>query len=253
MTDPILLLDVGNTRLRWALDADGSFLCGGQFPHRGNPTMADLDGMLDTEARPRRLLASCVADAPVWQCIASWAQARLDLQPERLRSPARGHGVINAYAEPARLGSDRWAALVALHAMCSGYACVVDAGTATTVDLLAPDGRHLGGYILPGWQQLVSGVLTGTAVQAADLPCPERAPGQDTDACLVNGAVTALCALVENTVQRLESRVQESVQCVLTGGNSALLGRHLEIPHVTEPALVLRGLARIAREDVASS
>jgi len=253
MADAILLLDVGNTRLRWAIDVDGSFLAGGQLVHGGQPAMTDLDVMLNADVTPDRIVVSCVANEMVWQRIAKWADRRLALAPERVRSPARGQGVINAYAEPGRLGSDRWAALVALRARCPGYACVVDAGTATTVDLLAPDGRHLGGYILPGRGQLVSGVLEGTSVPAADLPVPERLPGRSTEACLANGALAALCALVESVVQRLESEVRESVQCVLTGGDSALLSRHLEIPHVTEPALVLRGLARIAREDVASS
>lgn len=253
MTDAILLLDVGNTRLRWAVDVDGSFLTGGQLVHGGQPAISDLDVMLNAEATPGRIVASCVADESVWERIAQWAQTRLALAPERVRSPARGLGVINAYADPARLGSDRWAALVALRALCPGYACVVDAGTATTVDLLAPGGRHLGGYILPGRRQLVSGVLEGTSVPAAELPVPERMPGRSTEACLANGALVALCALIESAVQRLESEARESVQCVLTGGDSALLSRHLEIPHVTEPALVLRGLARIAREDVASS
>ncbi len=250
--DEILLLDIGNTRLRWALDAGGSFIGGGQMVHGGDPQALRLDELPLPATAAGRIVASCVAGQAIRDAVADWAAAHQQVC-EWIVSPAAGHGVVNAYAEPHRLGSDRWAALVAVQRLAPGPACIVDAGTAITVDLLAAGGRHLGGYILPGWHGLVDSVLAQTALAAEPLPEPDRSPGRDTRTGLANGALTAVCALVESAVERLETELQESVQCVLTGGDSGLLGRHLSIPHATEPALVLRGLAIIAREDVVPS
>lgn len=252
MAERILLLDVGNTRLKWALDEEGTFLAGGGFRHGGRLALAELE-TLPADAAPQRVVASCVAADAVCAALEAWAGEALGLALERVAAPARGWGIVNGYAHPDRLGSDRWAALVAARHRCAGLLCVVDAGTAITLDLLDGQGQHQGGYILPGLRALFEDVCARTAIRVADLPEPKRTPGRDTASGLVNGALEAACACIESVVAQFERQHGEAVQCLLTGGDGALLSPHLQIPHATEPALVLQGLSRIAREDPATS
>ncbi len=252
-SEPILLLDVGNTRLKWALDDGGAFLAGGAFRYGGQLEPAAFAALGRTDVVPARVVASCVAGQPVWDALVHWVGQTLGLTPERLSSVAAGWGVVNGYAHPGTLGSDRWAALVAARARSKGHLCVVDAGTAITVDLLDGGGRHHGGFILPGLRAQIDGIRGRTALAVADFPSPLREPGRSTAACLANGTLEAACAFVESIVRQFERQTGEAVQCLLTGGDSAALSPHLQIPHATEPALVLMGLSRMAREDPATS
>ena len=253
MSEPVLLLDVGNTRLKWALDEDGAFRAGGALRHDGRLAPAALAALERTAVAPHRVVASCVAGERVCHALEAWVRQALGQTLERISAAAQGWGVVNGYAQPESLGSDRWAALVAARDRCAGNLCVVDAGTAITVDLLDGRGRHHGGFILPGVRTLREGVRRSTAVAVDGLPPGRREPGQDTAACLANGALEAACALVESIVQRFEQQTGEAVQCLLTGGDGAALSPHLQIAHATEPALVLMGLSRMAREDPATS
>ena len=72
-------------------------------------------------------------------------------------------------------------------------------------------------------------------------------PGDSTRNCIANGALQAACGLIERTVLQLEQQSEETVQCVLTGGDSQYLAAALTIPYVIEPYLVLMGLAHIVR------
>ncbi len=254
MAEPILLLDVGNTRLKWALDDEGAFLAGGGFRHGGRLDPDALGTLIRCDAaRPVRGVVSCVANEPLCATLAGWFEQHLGLSLQRVTAAARGWGVVNGYAQPQRLGSDRWAAMVAARNRCAGLVCVVDAGTAITVDLLDGAGQHQGGYILSGLHMLLEGVAENTAVRVSDLPAPLREPGRDTACGLANGALEAACAFIESIVRHFEQQMGEAVQCLLTGGDGALLSPHLQIPHATEPALVLHGLSRMAREDPATS
>jgi type III pantothenate kinase len=159
-------------------------------------------------------------------------------------------GIRNAYEQAAQLGSDRWAALVAAHQRWPGYLCVIDAGSALTLDLIGPNGQHLGGYILPGLDMMQSCLLERTAIplspDSVSLASSTQL-GNSTRSCLANGALQAACGLIERTVLQLEQQGNETVQCVLTGGDSQSLAAALSIPYKIEPDLVLMGLAQIVR------
>jgi len=254
MAEPILLLDVGNTRLKWALDEDGTFLAGSSFRHGGELVPESLASVIHhDDVRPARVVASCVASEGVCSALARWADQTLGLTLERITAATRGWGVVNGYARPQGLGSDRWAAMVAARNRCAGHVCIVDAGTAITVDLLDGAGQHQGGFILPGLHALLGGVAGNTAVRLSRLPDPVREPGRDTASGLANGALEAICAFIESIFHRFEQQSGEKVQCLLTGGDGAVLSPHLQIPHAMEPALVLLGLSRMAREDPQTS
>jgi type III pantothenate kinase len=249
MSDEILLLDVGNTRLKWAWQKGEAFLPGGELTHTGQLGVEEL-AQINIKHSPAQVVAASVAGDKVAESLRIQVQRQFGKEVEFVTASSQGHGISNAYAQPVQLGSDRWAALVAAHQCCQGYLCVIDAGSALTLDLLRPDGQHLGGYILPGLGMMQNCLLERTAIPMSTSSvslASSTQPGNSTRTCIANGALQAACGLIERTVLQLEQQGEETVQCVLTGGDSQYLAAALTIPYVIEPYLVLMGLAHIVR------
>ena len=153
-----LLLDVGNTRLKWGL-RDGD-----RWLDQGAVLLSALDGFADVLAGlgpVRRMLGANVAGATVGGRRRDAGGARAGGQ--WIRPQAEGFGVRNAYLDPARLGADRWAALVGARALHGRAALVVTSGTATTADLLDGAGVFQGGVILPGLDLMRMSLARDTA------------------------------------------------------------------------------------------
>lgn len=254
MADNILLLDMGNSRLKTAILEGDTFVPGDELSH---------DGQLDIEILkrvnlgvvPDHIVASCVAGNKHKDLLRKWAQQELKSDIEFVIAEQQQYGVINTYVDPAQLGSDRWAAIIAAHQQWQGNLCVIDAGTALTLDLVQADGRHLGGYILPGL-----GMMQQCLFEQTEIPIPTDSVilasntqvGDSTKKCISNGALQAICGMIERTILQFEQHSRETVLSILTGGDSQRLNDNLTIPCVREPNLVLRGLGHIARSRAAS-
>jgi type III pantothenate kinase len=249
MSDEILLLDVGNTRLKWAWQSGETFLPGGELVHAGQLGIDQL-AQISLHHSPTQVVAVCVAGNNVAESVRIKVQRELGKEVEFVTAATEVEGIRNAYGQPAQLGSDRWAALIAAHHRWPDYLCVIDAGSALTLDLVHPDGQHLGGYILPGLDMMQNCLLERTAIPmspgSVSLTSSTQ-PGNSTRSCIANGALQAACGLIERTVLQLEQLGKETVQCVLTGGDSQYLATALSIPCEVEPNLVLMGLAQIVR------
>ena len=254
MPENILLLDVGNTRIKWASLKGSKFLAGAELLHAGQLDSKKLT-QISPGILPDRVVAVCVAGNIAEVKLQEWVQRQFQREIEYVTSVQQGHGVINAYSEPTQLGSDRWVAMIAAHHEWQGNLCVIDAGTALTLDLVQSDGRHLGGYILPGLEMMQRCVIEGT-----EIPMPSDSViltkntrlGDSTIGCITNGALQAICGMIERTILQFERHSQETVQSILTGGDSQRLDDNLTIPCDREPNLVLRGLGHIARSRAAN-
>ena len=254
MFGDILLLDIGNTRLKWTSLKGGIFLPGDELLHAGQLDIEKLT-QIRLDALPDLVMAACVAGSKSELLLQEWVQRQFQRDIEFVTAEQKMHGVINAYADPAQLGSDRWVAMIAAHQEWQGNLCVIDAGTALTLDLVQKDGRHLGGYILPGL-----GMMQHCLVEGSEIPistdsvilASNTQVGDSTIRCISNGALQAACGLIERTILQFEQQCEETVQCILTGGDSQNLGDNLTIPCVIEPNLVLRGLGHIARNRTAN-
>lgn len=249
----ILCVDIGNTRIKWACANEGSLHGHGQarYDQRDEnvPLTSVLDELWARLTKPKRVLIVNVAGADVAQRIQSWVAARWAMEIELVRSVAAGWGVTNAYTTPDALGADRWAALVAAHRRYRVPVCVVDGGTALTVDALGADGVHLGGLILPGVSLMrrALGEHTWAIGQSAGLPRLELAT--NTSDAVAAGAAYAVVATIEKVLGELENRLGETPRCVLTGGDGALLQGVLRTRCDRQDDLVLQGLVIMAGSD----
>jgi len=232
----LLCLDAGNTRLKWGLREGEHWSARGAL---GHAACAELVTQLPT--RPERILACNVAGANAAACIEALAAA-LDAPLHWFRSTAACGGVTNGYDDPARLGADRWAALIGARARHAGDALVVMAGTATTIDALDATGRFHGGLILPGLDLMRDALARRTAnlPEARGRYC--EAP-TNTDDAIASGILHATLGAIGRMARRAAGA---DFRVILSGGAAEFLAPHLEWPHLRVDNLVLEGLARAA-------
>lgn len=245
----MLALDIGNTRLKWAaFDQD-------RIVSRGAMFIAELDQFLDRAAiaslKPAHIAGSHVANAVTRRKIEEQL-ATLGKTVDWIESSAAACGIRNAYDDPSRLGTDRWAALVAAWHRKLAPCLVVSAGTALTVDQLDAEGQFMGGAIVAGYHAMLGGLAGNTAALSQDAGDWAAQPKNTRDA-LATGAIDAMVGAIERGYQRLVAAVSERGQAqtariVLTGGSAYRLLPHLDQEAIVVDTLALEGVRLIALE-----
>lgn len=242
-----LLIDIGNSRVKWAW-WDGAGLAGEGMPYSGGAIKDAFERIGAEGAAPDRIVAVSVAGAPVDAELAAWCLARFRLAPTMVKAQPAGHGITNGYAQAERLGADRWAAMIGARQRTTDAVCVVDCGTAITVDFLDAAGRHHGGLIAPGVAAMRR-ALYNSAAGIADEGEGERTPiATDTRSAITAGTVYAAAAFVDRARGGMEQRIGGAIRAMITGGEAAILAPLLQGAFEAAPDLVLEGLAAIARE-----
>lgn len=237
-----LLLDLGNTRLKWALSDEGHWQAEGALAW-GEPVAAMLATAWRELSGVTAVLAASVADEVRETMVARQVRESFALEPQWVRTPAQAGGVRNAYAEPLRLGVDRFLAMLAAFAAGQAPCVLVGVGTALTLDALAADGRHLGGLIAPGPHLMRQALLGATARVLAESPGAVVARADNTPDAVTSGCWGACAALVERFTRDASVDLGGSPQVLLGGGDGAALQPLLAMPSCLIGDSVLRGLA----------
>lgn len=241
-SEPTLLLDLGNTRLKLARAIGGRLLQVQAIEHRQPGFEAQLRAVLSAGPQPTECwLAAVTPDVLTERIAAALPEHR------RVRVQAEFGGLRIAYREPDRLGVDRWLAMLAALHECAGPRLVVSAGTALTIDAVDSDGRHLGGLICPG----IAPMQQALRARAPHLPPVPEATGQpvleladDTVGAIFSGAWQAAAGVVDRSLYRWQQRIGTEIGLLLCGGDAGQLARLIERPCLLRPDLVLQGLAR---------
>jgi len=236
----ILLVDAGNSRIKWATSAKGRWLARGQLP---TPAAAELVGQL-----PEGITASVLSVVAGDSVEATLRQGLARLGPVHgLRAAAHAHGLVNRYEPPERLGADRYAALIGARRAGLAPCVVASVGTALTVDALAEDGVFLGGGILAGRQLLRQALAAGTAgVGDAQGECVDW-PRSTADA-VATASQWAMRGVLETARSQLAATLGRPVPLVLTGGEAAWLAPCLAPPWQLHDDLILEGLRWVAQD-----
>lgn len=239
----IYYFDAGNTRIKLWACMDGRLVAESSLAHEGNLSGVLAKLPVTFAIQPEAVLGASVLSSVQEQqfnhaCLAAWG-----VMPRFAYSRLEQCGIHNAYGEQAsRLGVDRWLVMLGYDrgALASdGIACIVDCGTAVTVDLLRADGCHLGGYIIPGIQLMQHALQSHTAKVRHDQPGLEGvSPGRSTAEAVMHGAMLVLGSGLEKVVR------QHGASLVLTGGDAQRLGKVLDVAYCDEPHLLLKGLQR---------
>lgn len=241
-----LLIDAGNTRLKWQLNQQGTVIARGGCL---SDSQDWLDELSPYAVRIRHIAVSTVVSeagrAGLVRRLASLSAADVRFY---WSEGSRG-GLRNAYADVGKMGADRWHAMYAgWHQEASGFA-VIDAGSAVTVDYVAGDGGHLGGYILPGKQMMLRSLRQDAArIGFGSIDTGAGQPGMSTTECVQHGVVWLWQGLIRQLLADCQRYGLDRILC--TGGDAqALLCAGL--PGQNDPDLVLAGLAAIDSESTA--
>ena len=242
----MLLVDMGNTRIKWGLLHDQSVSNRGAAEYRDKPIAPTLEAVWAKIPPPGRILVANVAGPSLARNLEDYCRARFNLIPEFVLAERRACGITNGYIQPEQLGADRWAAVIGAYHLYSGPTCVVGCGTAITLDTVTQEGAHLGGLIAPG-----IGVMQ-RALAAAAPAIPEE-PGntvtlyaQDTRTAVTSGILYAVAGLIERAAAEIHARQGAQTKFLLTGGDAEQVQTVMQERFTLAPHLVLEGLALLA-------
>ena len=244
-----LLIDLGNTNLKWCLAGPQGLLDVQCYPHQGDAaaiSFAFEQAELDFNHITSASLCS-VASVELVQAVNHYLSSRVSV--ELISVSPQACGVSCAYDDVSRLGVDRWAGLIAAHNLFPQQAVlVVDIGTAVTLDGLLATGEHLGGQIIPGLEMMQLSLGRGTA-QVGFVSTDKHAPawfGRTTEQGVDSGTRYAIASLIEAAYKVLLSDYDSNAVLLLTGGGMEMIKPIIKVTMRSEPELVFQGLSLIA-------
>ncbi len=244
-----LLIDVGNTAVKWGLCEAGVIVKSGHYMHRGSDVGVLAEQYWSGLSVPAGICIANVAGTQLAQQLSGWIETRWGITPVFIATTGQACGVTNAYAVPGSLGVDRWAALIGAHHHGGGATCIVDCGTAITLDMLAADGVHQGGLILPGIEMMKQMLLKNTAVvNTSTTQQAAKLFAMSTGDAVNSGALYMAAAAIDHTVGDMAEALGIAADVIITGGDASRIATLLAMPVRHDPELVLKGLAILAGE-----
>ncbi len=251
-----LAIDVGNTRLKWALYSAPT--PGAGLIEHGAVFLEAIDDLAETAWRQLPAPSSMLGSDVAGEGIRRRAEAQLeiwDMEPRWVVASAAACGVTNGYDHPNRLGVDRWVALIGARQrlLARGTpkpALVVMVGTAVTVDALDASGRFLGGLILPGFGLMLRALEMGTAGLKAPTGEAVDFPTNTSDA-LMSGGSDAIAGAVERMHRKLQHRTGEAPALLMSGGAAVKLASITELHVEMVETLIFDGLLQLQSKRLA--
>ena len=265
MCDMILLLDVGNSFIKWAwLDSSWpkcarkglpSLSDADELLHAGEKMPAALDEAWKGLAKPEKVWVANVAGAAMLELINTWVDEHWGCPVQLAKSQSQSGKVMNAYADPGQLGVDRWLGLLAANVAYSGPSAVIDCGSAITIDAIDASGKHLGGLILPG-VKMMRDSLYNNANDISETEVTGTPAGMlfatNTTTGVEVGSLYAVVAYIERVVTDMQKELGDKFRCVLTGGDAEEVLPLLSVTLEHNPVLVLQGLCLAIQRDTST-
>jgi type III pantothenate kinase len=239
----ILEMDFGNSRIKWRLREGQNVIVRNAVAREKG--LAEIKSAIQNYIEKiEAVWVASVLDENAKAWINFWVRKNIGLTPVYAASGLEVAGVINGYDDPARLGVDRWLAMIAAFNVCHTACIVISAGTALTVDLVDQDGRHLGGYIVPGWKTSVLALNHNTQlINLMELKASKLEPGTYTQSAVVHGLGACYVGLIQNAITQLAAQTGANDHAILaTGGEASRLLEFFPDIQLHEE-LILDGLA----------
>ncbi|HYF16525.1 MAG TPA: type III pantothenate kinase [Ramlibacter sp.] len=251
---PFLAIDIGNTRLKWAVYDQP--LPGARAVAHGAEFLEHVDKLAEGAwaglGRPDRMLGCCVAGDAVKRRTEEQMEELWDVPAQWVYASAAEAGLVNGYDHPTRLGADRWIAMIGgrhrlLRRGPPRPMVVVMVGTAVTVEAVDQGGSFLGGFILPGHGIMLKALESGTAGLHVPTGDVVAFPTNTSDA-LTSGGTYAIAGAIERMVQHVRARCGAEPACFMTGGAGWKVSPHVATAFELVDSLIFDGLLELARE-----
>jgi len=240
-----LLLDIGNTRVKWCVEKNGALGKGFAIIHQQTDFIQQIQSAWMELETPSILAVSSVTNKQMLEQLIALAETLWpSIKVLLAKSSAQGFSVRNAYPQANKLGVDRWLGLIALQHHYPGNSCIIDCGTAITLDVINQQGRHLGGVICPGLQLMKQSLSAGTEALGHSQQHYDIGLANATESAIYTGTLYAAAGLIEKSIADFCSC--ETI--VLTGGDAELISPYLKLDCIIEPQFILKGLSLYCKE-----
>ncbi len=247
-----LVIDVGNTRLKWAWVTSAGLSDQRAIVHKDAKPALWTAALFDAGHKPERVLVANVAGERMAKMLARSTKKAFGFKPEFVTAARSFQDLTNAYLDPMLLGVDRWLAVIGAWTMARSALCIIDAGTAVKVDGVDAGGRHLGGLIAPGIQMMREALLAKTSdiARAVELSSPSMSGvlANNTIGAVSRGAVYALAGMADRAAETIEQSTGTKPRLFVTGGDAGMITAAMRTHGEIIPDLVLRGLAVLATQ-----
>ncbi len=240
-----LLVDIGNTRLKWSLKTNNNISPSVALFHQSTNFPQHLTKDWQSLTPPKSIVISSVSTAKVKLSVINLAQQLWNnIKIIIAESSAEELGVQNGYLQPEKLGVDRWLALIASYNDYQQALWVIDCGTAITMDFINEQGQHQGGLISPGLQLMKTALSTHTAsLNFSREKRYQLGLANQTNKAIFNGTLYAATGLIEQAINQQSLKTM----IILTGGDAQIIAKNLSFSVIIEPDLVLKGLALLTQ------
>lgn len=235
----IALVDIGNSRTKYCVVRHNKI---GPVQSTTNEQLSN-EYLAEAFINIDKLIVASVSHNNLTDKIELWCQEN-NKNYERVISEKSKNGVSTAYHKPTQLGVDRWLTLIAANSLYpSKNTLIVDAGTATTFDVLASNGAHQGGWILAGIETLFSCVLNNTSLVRANVnKTASLSFGGSSSENVNNATWAATVGAIHLAVLQSEQQGVVIDEIILTGGNARTLSTLLSHRCTVIEDLVFIGL-----------
>jgi len=262
-----LLVDMGNSWLKWAILQGDQLTFVQGLPHQVNDFEWRLTQAWQSLAYPpSQVWIANVAGGQKGAMLSQWISQHWHLQAYFVTTSYQQCGITNGYKNFAQLGVDRWLAMIGAYHLekienKKNNFCIVDCGTALTLDVLADDGFHLGGVIMPGMNAMYNALLKNAEVlkpltsPVAEFSnqskfSPTQLLANNTQTGIDLGISYAIIGGIVHIFNQFDSQLENQLTLVITGGNAPSLLPLLSIPYQYIPDLVLQGLAVVIHQSL---
>ncbi len=241
-----LLIDIGNSRVKWAQQLnEGLQSCDACCYEKGKLLESFVPALANI-SKPDRIIVSNVAGEKIARELSGYLDSKWSVLPVYLEVRDGAAGVTIAYDDITQLGMDRWLTMLAAWNYYRKAVCIVDCGTALTVDVVTAAGHHQGGYIVPGLK-LMSDALHSRTQQINSIFDGNASLklGRNTSECISNGALAAVSALIDAVFDEVIREHGSDSHCIITGGYAEDIRRSLSADVDYDAHLVLNGIATL--------
>ena len=239
-----LLLDIGNSSVNWAIQEQDNFNVTGAFAYSKDSFEKDIEENLSSIEKPVAVLVSNVAGNQVFMLLNNWVKEQWQQECWQPDVSAEYKALKNSYADTTQMGLDRWLSMIASWEMNQSAVCLVSCGTALTIDSIDNEGKHLGGYIIPGIELMQKALITNTVQINTEIRKEASIEyAKDTQTAINNGAFLTTVLMIDGVIDRFNAQSNSKAKCIISGGMANLIKPLLKHSFELEPNLVLMGLS----------
>ena len=237
-----LLLDMGNSRCKYAIADEQQIQKFGAISYAESDKFSEVAAYLSNLDQIEKVIISSVLDKLSNNKLIELIE-KLSVDGYYFLRPDKDNfGITLTYTKPEHLGTDRLAVLIAANEKYNGNTCIIDCGSAITVDALSDKGKHYGGVIIPGVKTMLRSLSDNTELEWDTRSCNFNSLAINTQDAIYTGCLNAIAGGIQKTLDEMQKFIGEFDQCIITGGDAELVIPLLPLGLIHDPTMVLEGL-----------